>query len=225
MYYPQLKETVKKMRQNGASLGDIVKKFDLNKSTVSFWCKDMILSESAIQKIKTQGKEKSVKGLLRYSESKRKERMERNILQKQKGASALGILSSRDTLMVGLGLYWGEGYKYENGEFGFTNSNPYMIRFYFKWLALWNVKKDSLIFRLTINEFFRHEEDNIKFFWINFLGVKKEQFSKTTFIKTNLKKASIENMEKYKGILRVKVRKGTFLRNEILGAIEHISNI
>ena len=58
----------------------------------------------------------------------------------------------------------------------------------------------------------------------NFLDVKKEQFSKTTFIQTNLKKASIKNVEKYRGILRVKVRKGTALRNKILGAIEHISN-
>jgi hypothetical protein len=122
-------------------------------------------------------------------------------------------------------LYWGEGYKYENSELGFTNSNPHMIRFYFKWLELWNVKKDSLIFRLTMNEIFRKEESNIKTFWVNFLGVKKEQFSKSTFIKTNLKKTSFKNIEKYKGILRVKVRKGTALRNKILGAIEGISNM
>ena len=66
----------------------------------------------------------------------------------------IGTLSNRDILMIGLGLYWGEGYKYENGELGFTNSNPQMIRFYFKWLELWKVEKSSLIFRLTINEFF-----------------------------------------------------------------------
>jgi len=225
MYYPQMKETVKKMRQDGVSLGDIVKKFGLNKSTVSFWCKDIILSESVIQKIKTHGKEKSVKGLLRYSEFKRKERIDRNILQKEEGVIFLGTLSDRDILMIGLGLYWGEGYKYENGEFGFTNSNPHMIRFYFKWLKLWNIKKDSLIFRITLNEFFRKEEKNIKLFWINFLDIKEEQFSKTTYIQTNLKKASLKDIEKYKGILRVKVRKGTHTRNKVLGAIEYISNI
>ncbi len=225
MYYPQVKETAKKMRKSGMSLGDISKKLNVTKSTLSFWCKDMILTESAIKKIKTQGKLESVRGLLRFSELKRKERIERNILQRQEGIKALGTLSDRDILMVGFGLYWGEGYKYENGEFGFTNSNPYMIRFYFKWLGLWNVEKDSLIFRLTLNEFFRKEENNIKSFWINFLGITKEQFSKTTYIQTNLKKASLKNIEKYKGILRVKVRKGTTLRNKILGAIEYISKI
>ena len=225
MYYPHTKETAKILRKGGMSLGDISEKLHITKSTLSFWCKDIILKESAILKIKTKGKIKSIQGLLRYSEFKRKERMERNILQKQEGVTGLGTLSSRDILMIGIGLYWGEGYKYENGEFGFTNSNPYMIRFYFKWLKIWNVEKDSLIFRLTLNEFFRKEEKNILAFWINFLKIKKEQFSKTTYIKTNLKKASLENIEKYKGILRVKVRKGTLLRNKILGAIEYISNI
>ena len=205
-------------------MGDISKKLHVSKSTLSFWCRDMILTESAIGKIQTSGKKKSIQGLLRYSEFIRKERMTRHALQKQEGAEMVSALSDRDILMIGLGLYWGEGYKYENGELGFTNSNPFMIRFYFKWLKLWNVGKDSLIFRITLNEFFREKEKNIKSFWINFLSIKEEQFSKTTFIKTNLKKASVENMEKYKGILRVKVRKGTALRNKILGAIEHISN-
>jgi hypothetical protein len=224
MYYQQTKELAIKMRENGMSLGDISKKLHITKSTLSFWCKNIILTESAITKIKTKGKIKSVRGLLRYSESKRKERIERNILQKQEGAKVLDRLLDRDILMIGLGLYWGEGYKYENSELGFTNSSPQMIRFFFKWLKLWNVQKDSLIFRLTINEIFRKEENRIKSFWINFLGVKNEQFSKTTFTQTTLKKASFKNIEKYKGILRVKVRKGTALRNKILGAIEGISN-
>ncbi len=225
MYYPHIKETAKRMREHGASLGEISKKLHITKSTLSLWCKDMVLTESVIRKIKTKGRVKSLTGLLRYSELKRKERIIRNVLQKKEGATTIGNVSNRDILMIGLGLYWGEGYKYEYGELGFTNSNPYMIRFYFKWLKLWNIEKDSLIFRLTLNEFFRKEEKNIKLFWINFLRIPEKQFSKTTFIKTDLKKASPKNLENYKGILRVKVRKGTALRNKILGAIEHIATL
>src|SRR3989338_4729000 len=174
MHYPHIKETAKKMRKEGASFGDISKKLHIAKSTLSFWFKDITLSESVIKKIKTKGNAKSIRGLLRYTESKRKERIVRNIFQKEEGVEMMGNLSNRDILMVGLGLYWGEGYKYENGELGFTNSNPEMILFYLKWLELWNVKKDSLIFRITINELFRKEEGGIKNFWINFLGVRRE---------------------------------------------------
>ena len=82
MHYLSKKEEAIKMRKSGMSLGDIVKNLGISKSTVSLWCKDMFLSESAIKRIKTQGKVKSVQGLLRYSELKRKERIERNIDRK-----------------------------------------------------------------------------------------------------------------------------------------------
>lgn len=224
MYYPNIKDSVKKMRKKGASIGDISKKFHISKSTISLWCRDIILTKFLIGKIQTKGKMKSVRALLRYSEFKRKERIKRHALQKKEGADMIGSLSNRDILMIGLGLYWGEGYKYENSELGFTNSNPKMILFYIKWLSFFNIDKTSLIFRLTLNEFFIKKEVKIQSFWINFLSIKKEQFSKTTFIKTNLKKASMKNIKTYKGILRVKVRKGTALRNNILGAIDHIAS-
>ncbi len=223
MYYPHIKEEAKDMREKGFSLSEISKKLNITKSTLSLWCKDIILTESAILKIKTKGKLKSVRGLLRYSELKRRERIDRNILQKQEGAEMVANLSNRDIFMVGLGLYWGEGYKESNGEMGFTNSSSVMINFYIKWLNLFKVSKDDLIFRLTINNFFKNYEKDIKSFWINYLNIKENQFSKTTIIKTNLKKASVKNKEKYKGILRVKVRRGLSLKNKILGAIDYIS--
>ena len=60
MHYPHIKEIAKKMRKKGMSLGDIAKNLKVSKSTASFWCKDIILTESAIKKIKIQGKEKSI---------------------------------------------------------------------------------------------------------------------------------------------------------------------
>lgn len=222
MHYPHIKTKAQKMRRNGKSFGEISSKLQISKSTLSFWFKDIILNQKTIKKIKTRGSIKSTRALLQYAELSRRERMNRNTSQKKEGASIVENLSSRDRLMIGFGLYWGEGYKYENGELGFTNSNPYMIRFYIKWLKLWDVKKDMLIFKLTINEFFKHEEKYIKNFWINFLRIKKEQFSKTTLINTKLKKASKENLKNYKGVFRVKVRRGRDLRNKILGAIEQL---
>ena len=135
----------------------------------------------------------------------------------------IGSFSERDMFMAGLGLYWGEGYKDSNGELGFTNSNPDMIIFYIKWLSLFGVRKDDLIFRLTINKFFEKYKKEIENFWVQLLLVSEDQFSKTTIIQSILQKASITNVEKYKGILRVKVRKGSVLKNKILGAIEYIT--
>lgn len=223
MHSPNIKHKVLEMRKNGTSLGEISDSLNLNKSTISYWCRDIELKESAIKKIKIKGKEKSVQALLRYSEVKRKERIQRTLIHKRSGVSLVGKLSERDLIMTGFGLYWGEGYKESNGELGFTNSNPKIISFYIKWLRLFKVDKGDLMFRLTINQIFQKNEKDIKDFWTNFPGVSSDQFSKTTFIKTKLKKGFVKDMSNYHGILRVKVRRGLSLKNKILGAIDHIS--
>jgi hypothetical protein len=219
-----IKREAKKMRTKGGTVRDIAKKLGLSFSTVSFWCRDIKLSEAVIKRMKFNKKERSIKGLLKYSERKRAQRIKNTYDQKQKGAKIVIKLSNRDVLMIGLGLYWGEGYKESNDEMGFTNSNPRMVRFYIKWLKLNNVPISNLIFRLSINKIFNNQEKSIKDFWIKFLNIKENQFSKTTFINTNLKKANMKNLATYKGILRVKVRRGLSLKNKVLGAIEHVAN-
>ena len=78
--------------------------------------------------------------------------------------------------------------------------------------------------RRTIKEVFRDYAPQIKNFWLKNLQIKGGQFSATTFIKTNLKKADISNLQTYKGILRVKVSKGKNLRDKIIGALDHIKS-
>src|SRR3989344_7010389 len=208
MHNIKIKTEAKKLRSKGETVRDIAKKLDVSFSTISFWCRDIKLPVSVINKMKFNKKERSIRGLLKYSERKRAQRMKNTFYQKQNGVKMVNKLYDRDILMVGLGLYWGEGYKESNDEMGFTNSNPPMIKFYIKWLGLNNILKDNLIFRLSLNEIFKSKENKIKSFWIEYLKIKREQFSRTTFIKTKLKKASIRNLSIYKGILRVKVRRG-----------------
>ncbi len=212
------------MRSKGETVRNIAKKLNTSFSTVSFWCRDIKLTDAVIKVMKFNKKERSIKGLLKYSEMKRAKRIKNTFDQKQEGAKMVTNFSKKDIFMVGLGLYWGEGYKESNDEMGFTNCNPKMIRFYIKWLNLNGILKGNLIFRLSINEVFRIQERKIKNFWIKYLNIKEKQFSKTTFIKSRLKKGFIKNIDTYNGVLRVKVRRGLALKNKILGAIEYMAN-
>jgi len=153
MHSVHIQYKAKNMRFQGASIGEISRQLTICKSTVSFWCKDIELSASSIEKIMIKGKEKSVQGLLLYSELKRKDRIQRHDEQKKEGVHFVGTLTERDLLMTGFGLYRGEGYK-SGGELGFTNSSPKMIVFYLKWLKIFGIQKGDLIFRLTINNVF-----------------------------------------------------------------------
>ena len=223
MYSIQIKNQAKSLRNRGKSIYDIAKILGLNPTTISYWCRDIKLSKSLIQKISDNGKKKTMVAMLVYTEKQRIERLSRQRKERMRGKRLLGKLSSRDLMIVCLGLYWGEGYKGSDGELGFTNSNPDIIKFYLSWLSLLCVPREDLIFRLTINDVFKNHAVQIKTFWITRLRVKEGQFSKTTLIKTGLKKADIFNEDTYKGILRVKVRSGNALKNRILGALEHIS--
>lgn len=223
MHSPEIKQKAIQLRKGGKSIGDIAKVLAVSKSTISHWCRDLQLTDEAIAKISKRGKNKLLAALLRYSEGKRIERIGRTMQYKNEGKQMTSSLTKSDILMVGLGLYWGEGYKESNGELGFTNSNPDIVKFYIYWLSLFSVEKKDLIFRLTLNDFFKQSEKKLKKFWTKILDVNENQFSKTTIIQSKLKKASYNNQKTYKGILRIKVRKGLALKYKILGAIEHIA--
>lgn len=218
------KEKALYMRLKGLSITDIADSLGLNKTTISYWCRDIKLSSQQLSKLETQRKDKAQVALLKYAERNRIERIKKTLEEKMMGEKLFDLSSENSVLAIGLGLYWGEGYKESNGEMGFTNSNPKVIKFYLKWLQMLGVEKGNLIFRLTINEQFTNLEGAIKKFWIRFLSVNYNQFSKTSIIKSYLKKANINKTDHYKGVLRVKVRKGLSLKNKILGAIEYVAN-
>ena len=93
-----------------------------------------------------------------------------------------------------------------------------MIVFYVVWLqTVFNVSKKDLILRISINNQHRGRIEVVEAYWCDLIGVSIDQFSKPSFIKTPHRK-EYENNE-HMGTLRVKVRKGTNMRREVLGAI------
>ena len=216
------REKAQALRKLGFSISDIAKKLLVSKSTVSCWCRDIVLSEIAIQKIVKDSKTKSTLGILRYTESLRILRQKNVILDHTKGYDRLGKLSSRDMLCIGLGLYWGEGYKKGNQEFGFTNSDPAMIKFYIKWLKIvFSVDIEDLILRISINELHQERINEVQDFWIQQTKVPSSQFTLPSFIKVKNKKVYSSHSDHY-GTLRIKVRRGTRMRRELLGMIDKL---
>jgi len=211
------------LRQLGTSIKDIAVKLKVSPSTVSVWCRDIVLSEAAIQKIVKQSEVKSTIGVLRYTEALRLDRQERVKVDHKRGRERLGTLSARDILCLGVGLYWGEGYKRGSQEFGFTNSDIAMVLFYIKWLeVVFGVLRQDLILRISVNETHRRRIKDIEKFWISKTKISISQFTKPSFIKTASKKI-YQNEKVHFGTLRIKVRRGTRLRREVLGMIEAAS--
>lgn len=221
MYPIQIKNRARKLRKDRQGIYDIARVLNVPTTTISYWCRDIKLTKHDVDKIKQTGIRKARMGMLLYTEKQRRARIKRTLGERGEGATSVGHLSHRDIFMLGLGLYWGDGYKESNGELGFTNSSIKAVKFYLKWLKLQGVAKNDLIFRLTINEIFKLQENRIKNLWVHDLKISSSQFSATTLIKTKLKKAITVRKNTYTGVLRVKVRRGGTLKNKILGALEH----
>ena len=210
-----------RLRDKGWSISDIAKKVSVSKSTVSMWCRDIVLTNTAILQIAKKSKRKSTNALLRYSESIRAQRVQRTIQSESVGKKRLGTMTDRDIYCIGLGLYWGEGYKKGSQEFGFTNSDPQMVCFYVTWLEIvFGVKKNDLILRISINAQHTSRVHEVEKYWEGLLGLPSKSFTKLSLIKTASKK--IYNDQNHMGTLRIKVRKGTSMRREVMGAIRSI---
>ena len=143
--------------------------------------------------------------------------------QNRQGLRDINRLSKRDLFVLGLGLYWGEGYKRGSQELGFTNSDPEMIRVILVWLLkCYAVKIERIIARLTINQRYENQTEHLMRTWSRETGIPLSQFGKPTFI-SGYNNSKL-NERTYRGTLRIKVRRGTSLRRRILASISEIEN-
>ncbi len=210
------------MRENGMSIRDISQELKINKSTVSYWCRNIELSERQRKNLILKQRKAGLRALLLATEKKKIHRTKETKILKKEGEEMVGKLSPRDLFCVGLGLYCGEGYKSGNEEVGFTNSDVRIIRFMKKWFEkIYGIKKEDFIFRVSLNISHKKREKEVMKFWIDSLNVFENQFSKTSFIKTEKKKI-YKDGKKYYGTLRMKVRKGTKLRRKIMGSVGEV---
>lgn len=217
------RERAQAMRRNGASITRIAQEVGVSKSTVSYWCRDIQLTKDQLDRLTQASKHAGRKSLLKTAELKRQRRLKDTSEARQLGANDVGGIAHRDLHMLGLALYWGEGYKTGNEECGFTNSSTDIIRVYICWLkTIYGVNEDALILRVSINKEHKNREQAVLAYWSKVTGVPLSQFTSTSFIKSTSKKV-YANKDRYYGTLRIKVRRGSMLRRRILGSLGHIS--
>lgn len=214
-----LRDKTRALRSNGLSLNEIVARLNAPKSTVRYWCKDITLSKNQLMRIH---KKQELGGVV-AAEKLRKKRI--SLIQSliNEGAKEVGRLSPRELLLVGAALYWAEGYRKGDGEFGFTNSDPGMVRLTLRWLMkCCSVEKKRIKLRVCINSQHKNRSSAVHRFWSKTTGIPLTQFSSPTFIKVGNQKKYL-NTSNYMGTLRIKVQRGTNLRRKIMGWIDGIA--
>lgn len=207
------------LRRKGASIKEIAKILNVSRGSVSVWCKEVKLTEKQIEKLREKQIAAGHKGRLMGVEANKQKKLSEVSKQLVEAKKLVGRLSARDRLMLGIGLYWGEGVKVDTSATALVNSSPDILLFAKEWFLNLGVDVKDLNPYIYISESHKLRESKILFYWSHLLGLPKSQFHKITYIK-GVRKKLYENHDSYYGIVALRVRKGTSLKYKIRGLIE-----
>jgi len=215
----QEKIKAQELRVKGLSINYIAKKLNVSKGSISYWCKDIKLTEKQKKKLLENSIRAGHKGRLMGAEMNRRKKQGNIDFYKILAKKQIGKISKRDLLIAGVALYWGEGVKSDKSSFAFINSDPEAIKFMYKFYSeILGVKKENFMPRIFINEIHKDRIDVVLNFWSNLLKLPISQFGNPVFLKMEQKKI-YENHDNYFGVLSLKVRKSTNLKYQVLGLI------
>jgi hypothetical protein len=225
MAKPIQKQHAIALRRSGQSIGDISKKLGVSKSSVSSWCESVKLTVAQKQTLRDRAINAGHAGRIMGADMNRQKKLDNIVEQKNIASTMLGSISKRDRLLLGIGLYWGEGVKTDDSAYSVSNSDPDVILFMYKWFQeQLGITKDRFRPYIFISEIHRKRERVIVEYWVKLLDLPNEQFAKVVFLKGRPKKV-YENNDSYYGILSLRVRRGTTLKYRTLGLIKCLRNM
>lgn len=178
-----------KLRLSGKSYNEITKILSVPKSTLSEWFTGLELSTKAQDRIKQRVSSGSLAGLIKRN--KRQTHLAEQRAQNTRSAARkeIGNLSSRDLFILGVALYWAEGYKrpiIKNGKartyhsVALTNSDPYLVNVYLRFLReICEVPESKIIAAVRIYQ--HHNEQHLLNFWSKTTLIAQSRFKKTYY--------------------------------------------
>ncbi len=224
------KKEAMKLRLNGRSYNEINKKLGIPKSTLSGWFKDVVLNKEANNRLKRRMKQGSLH-LIKRNKTQTHLAWKRARKAQAEAKKEIGKLSKRDLMLIGVALYWGEGYKklvVRGGKkrtwhnISFSNTDPGMIRIYIKFLNdILDISTENVKARMRL---FEHiNESRALNYWIKSTGLLKSNFQKTTYAVSISSQRRLPFNRLPYGTLCVEVA-NTNKFHRILGLIEGMKN-
>lgn len=209
-----IKEQAQLLRRRGYSFREISGCFCISKSTASVWCRQEIVTEVGLKRLKKLGDDGRLKGkeTIKKKQKTILDDIDRNctVLKNKK--------YDRDEYKLFLALlYWGEGAKTGNSV-DFINSDPVMIKVYL-WLFRnsFVINEDKLRVRLHLHNY--HNQAEMIDFWSGITAIPKNHFS--IYNKPN---TGINKKPGYKGCLSIRYGDSRILK-EVFLIMKRLENL
>jgi hypothetical protein len=190
-------ELGKALRRLGLTYGEIRLLIPVPKGTLSYWCREIQLSDEQIAAITTRSGAGSRRGV--PVDTQRRRRMEIDRIRAD--ARAFGEHRLYDPFFVaGVALYWGEGAKTRN-SCSLTNTDPAMLRTFVAWVRTYLDREAQFVLSLHLHE--GNDDALAQDYWRSQTGLPRAPFTKTYFKRTGTghRKNHLPH-----GICRVRVR-------------------
>lgn len=169
-------------KEKELSYSEIKKQLGVPKSTLSYWLKEMPLSEKRIQDLKRVGYKNGEAGREKYRNTMRQKRDTEDDRVYQYYLKKLSNVSESALFVAGLMLYLGEGDKKNNTRIVLANTDFNIIQFFIKWLIQFmNVEKDQIRVQLHLYE--DMDIEKVTKIWQDRLEIDDSQFYKTSIRK------------------------------------------
>ena len=144
------KDKIIALRKSGLSYLQISKKFNVPKSTLSLWLRDIKLSEKAKDKINLRVNETSVKALIKRNKEQTLIAKARHQAIIREAENTFFKYKKEALFIAGVALYWGEGYKKgANGSswksLDLANSDAEMVKLFIRFLKKYLAVDDKNI--------------------------------------------------------------------------------
>lgn len=188
-------KAIKLRTKNRLSYGEIQKRLDVSKSTLSYWLREYPLREEEIIKLRRSNWQKGEASRERFRNAMRRKReqLEQEVYRHQ--IKKLTNIKKESFFIAGLMLYLGEGDKRNRVRVGLANTDPAVVQFFVKWLKdFLRVDKDKIRVELHLYENMDIEAEKV--FWEKITGLSRKQFYKTQIRK--LQKGSFTYKESHR---------------------------
>ena len=164
------------LRKEGVSMGEIARKLNVAKSSISSWVGKIQLTKEQRQVLSQKGHTKEA------IENRRTARLKNESAKRQiiiDGARAnINKISNRELWLIGVMLYWAEGRKVGRGTVQFSNSDPEMIKIMMAFFRrICNVPAEKFRGNIHIHPHLDYKE--AEKYWSNISGIPLSQFYKT----------------------------------------------
>lgn len=177
------------LRLKGYSYNEINDKLGVAKSTLSGWFSRIKLSEKAIKRLKGRVAQGVLNGFVKRNKEQTVVAQKRTADIRAKAKKEVLDLSVNDLRIIGIALYWAEGYKRLkkiNGReitshvIALTNSDPIMVSVFIMFLnKVLNIPKEKIFIEMRL---FKHMNENeIVEYWIKITQLPRSQFYKPMY--------------------------------------------